>query len=111
MFCVRRKDRAHHQLLMRPVNGCTTTFESEEKLDVHIAANIQKIPPEKQRTSNDIARLHLLETVRSPNLKSFHDVKRIKRGQTSSANFSSIGWALRTRKHNNNMSDKTIKFY
>ena len=120
MFCVRRKDCVHHQLLMCPVNGCTTTFESEENLDVHIAANLHKIPSEDPRTSNDIARLHLIETVRSTNLKSLHDVKRIKRGQTSSTNvtngsqhyqyFSSVGWALRTRKHNNNMSDKTKNF-
>ena len=116
MFCVRRKDRVHHQLLMCLVNGCTTTFESEESLDAHIAANLQKIPPEDPRTSTDIARLNLIETVRSTNLKSLHDVKRIKRGQTSSTNvtngsehyqyFSSVGWALRTRKHSNNMRDK-----
>ena len=120
MFCGRRKDRVHHQLLMRPVNRCITTFEPEESLDVHIAVNLHKIPPKDPRTSNDVARLHLIETVRSANFKSLHAVKRIKRDQSSSSNvtngsehyqyFSSVGWALRTRKHNNNMSDKTKNF-
>ena len=119
MFCVRRKDCVHQQLLMCPVNGCTTTFESEESLDVYIAANLQKIPPEDPRTSNDIARLHLIETVRSAYFKSLHAVKRIKRDRSSSSNvtngsehyqyFSSVGWVLRTRKHNN-MRDKTKNF-
>ena len=81
MFCVRRNNRVHHQLLMCPVNRCTTTFESEESLDVHIAANLHKIPPEDPRTSNDVARLHLIETVRSANFKSLHAVKKIKRSE------------------------------
>ena len=101
MLCVWRKDRVHHQLLMCPVNGCTTTFESEENLDAHIAVNLHKIPSEDPRISNDITRLHLIETVRSANFKLLHDVKR---NQSSSTNvtygsehyqyFSSVGWAL-----------------
>ena len=105
---------------MCPVNGCTTTFESEENLDAHITANLHKIPPEDPRTSNDIARLHLIETVRLANFQYLHDVKRIKRDQSSSTNvtyssehhqyFSSVRWALCTRKHYNTMSDKAKNF-
>ena len=101
MSCVRRIDRVHHLLLMYPVNRCTTTFESEENLDAHIAANLHKIPPEDLRISNDIARLYRIETVRSANFKSLHDVKRIKRDPSSLTNiwygsehyqyFSSVG--------------------
>ena len=105
---------------MYPVNRCTTAFESDENLDAHIAANFHKISPEDPRISNDIARLYRIEMVRSANFKSLHDIKRIKRDQNSSANirygsehyqyFSSVGSSLHTRKHNNNMSDKTKNF-
>ena len=101
MFCVRRKNRVHHQLLMCLVNGCTTTFESEESLDAHIAANLHNIPPKDPRASKGIARLDLIESVRSANFKSLHDVKRIKRDRSLSTNvaygsehyqyFSSVG--------------------
>ncbi|CAF2071961.1 unnamed protein product [Rotaria magnacalcarata] len=74
----KRNDRTHHQILMCPVNGCTSTFEFNEDLDSHIAANLHKIPPPDPRTSNDIARLHLIDTVRSTNLQSHHDTKKIK---------------------------------
>ncbi|CAF3375308.1 unnamed protein product, partial [Rotaria socialis] len=116
----KRNDRIHHQFLMCPVNGCTSTFEFNEDLDSHMAVNLHKIPPPDPRTSNDIARLHLIDTVRSTNLQSHHDIKKIKTNQTSSTDaisqsvhykkFSSLGWALRTRKHINTMNDKTKKF-
>ena len=61
---------------MCPVNGCTTTFEYEENFDTHIAANLHKIPSEDPRTSNDIARPHLIETVPSTNFKPLHDEKK-----------------------------------
>ncbi|CAF2101077.1 unnamed protein product [Rotaria magnacalcarata] len=113
----KRNDRTHHQFLMCPVNGCTSTFESAEDLDSHIAANLRKIPPLDPRTSNDIARPPLIDTVRSTNLQSHHDIKTNRTSSTDTLsqsvhyrNFSSLRWALRTRKHINTMNDKTKKF-
>ena len=105
---------------MCPVNGCTTTFESDEDLNFYIAANLHKIPPSDPRTVNDIARLHLVETVRSTNLQSHHDAKKIKTNHISSTDntpnllhykyFPSTGWALRIGRHNNIITDKAKQF-
>lgn len=116
----RRSDREHHEFFMCPVNGCTSTFECSADLDSHIAANLHKIPVPKPRTSNDIARLHLIETVRSINIQSQQDTGTIKTTQDASGvdmstslhyeYFASPGWALRNRKHNNPLSESIKRF-
>ncbi|CAF3931085.1 unnamed protein product, partial [Rotaria sp. Silwood1] len=60
-----RADRRYHSIFICPVAGCQSAFESADDLDVHIAANIHTIIAEEHRTSNDVARLHLVESVRS----------------------------------------------
>ena len=113
----RRSDREHHEFLMCPVSGCTSTFEASTDLDSHIAANQHQIPPSVPRTSNDIARLHLIETLRSTNIQSQQDTTRARVTHNTTSNavfesthyqhFSTPGWALRTRKHIITMSEKT----
>lgn len=105
---------------MCPVNGCTLIFESSTDLDSHVAANLHKIPPPNPRTSNDIARLHLIETVRSTNIQLHKDKSDIKQYNNTSNNdmadsvhnqhFTSLGWALRIRKQHNTISQKTKTF-
>ncbi|CAM4983754.1 unnamed protein product, partial [Rotaria socialis] len=63
-FTVPIKDEDH---AIMPKNGCTSTFESSADFDAHISANLHKAPPSNPRTSNGIARLHLIEAVRSIN--------------------------------------------
>ena len=104
---------------MCPVNECTSTFESSEDLDVHIAGNLHKISPPNPRTANDIALYHLVDTVRSTNVQSHKDSNTIRKKQSTSRidmsnsvdyyHFTTLGWALRTRKHTNPMSEKTKK--
>lgn len=105
---------------MCPVNGCTSTFEVSTDLDSHIAADQHQIPPPIPRTSNDIARLHLIETLRSTNIQSQQDITRVRVSHNTTSNaipgsthyqhFSTPGWALRTRKHTVTMSEKTKTF-
>ena len=105
---------------MCPVKECTNTFESSEDLDVHIAGNLHKIPPSNPRTANDIARYHLIDTVRSTNVQSHQNMNVIRKKQTRSSidmsnsvyyhHFTTLGWALRTRKHTNPMNEKTKTF-
>ena len=116
----RREDRKHHFLTLCPVSGCTASFESEADLESHIAANLQDVQQNKRRTANDIARLHLTELIRTTSIDTREHTKSIISSQniphadlTKSEHcekFSSLGWALRIRKHTNPMSDK-IKNY
>ena len=112
----RRSDREHHEFLMCPVSGCTSTFEASTVLDSHIAANQHQIPPSVPRTFNDIARLHLIETLQSTNIQSQQDTARTRLTHNTTSNavfesthyqhFSTPGWALRTCKHTTTMSEK-----
>ena len=105
---------------MCPVKESTSTFESSEDLDVHIAGNLHKISPPNPRTANDIARYHLIDTVRSTNVQSHQDMNTIRKKQTRSSidmsnsvyyhHFTTLGWALRTHKHTNPMNVKTKTF-
>ena len=105
---------------MCPVKQCTSTFESSEDLDVHIAGNLHKISPPNPRTANYIARHHLIDTVRSTNVQSHQDMNTIRKKLTKSSSemsnsvyhhyFTTLGWALRTRKHTNPMNEKTKAF-
>ncbi|CAF3815144.1 unnamed protein product, partial [Rotaria magnacalcarata] len=114
----KRSDREHHHFFMCLLSGCTSTFESSTDLDSHISANLHKVPPPNPRTSNDIARLHLIEAVRSINTQTHRATDRVRKHQDvidgdmsnsiHAEHFSSAGRALRTRKHNNTMSEKTI---
>lgn len=105
---------------MCPVAGCTSTFECEADLDAHIAANLHKIPPERPQTTNDIARNHLVETLRSTNVQLQHDHNTMRTTQATSdvdlstslhyEQFSSPGWALRTRRITNPIHDDVKSF-
>ena len=110
----------HHYLLMCPVSDCTETFESSTALDAHIAADLHNVQTNTRRTTNDTARLHLTEIIRKINIHGQEQTTGILQSQnvsnvelSSSAmyeKFSSSGWALRTRKHTNRMSDKVKDF-
>ena len=90
-------------------------FESSTDLESHIAANLHDVQRNQRRTSNDIARLHLTELIRTTNIDAqqpatsiFHSQDMSQVDLTKSAhyeNFSSVGWGLRTRKHTNPMTD------
>ena len=105
---------------MCPVNECTSTFKYSEDLDIHIAGNLHKIPPPNPRTANDIARYHLIDTVRPTNVQFHKDTNTIRKKQSTSSidmsnylyyhHFTTLEWALQTRKHTNPMSEKTKKF-
>ena len=82
---LRRSDRNHHQFFMCPVNGYTSTFEFSEDLDVHIAANLHKVLPPNPRTANDIARYHLIDTVRSANVQYHQDMNGARKRQSTSS--------------------------
>ncbi|CAF4091398.1 unnamed protein product [Rotaria sp. Silwood1] len=60
-----RSDRRYHNLSICPIPGCQSSFETAEELDVHIAANIHTIAEMERRSSNDVARIQLIEAVRS----------------------------------------------
>ena len=74
----------------------------------------------QRRTSNDIARLHLTELIRTTHIDAqqsatsiFHSQDMSQVDLTKSAhyeNFSSVGWGLRTRKHTNPMTDNVKNF-
>lgn len=106
--------------MLCPVSGCTASFKSNIDLESHVAANLHDVQQNKPRTTNDIARLHLTELIRTTSTDTQEHAKSIFHGQnisnvdlTTSAHyekFSSVGWALRTRKHTNLMSDKVKNF-
>ena len=85
-----------------------------------MAANIPTIIEEEHRTSNDTARLHLVESVRSVSTTAryqttkvyeHHGSQQINLAQSSNYKyFTSPGWVLRKRKHNNSMTKK-VKDY
>lgn len=105
---------------MCPVNSCTSTFECSADLDSHISANLHNIPAPKPRTSNDIARLHLVETLRTANIQSQQGASTIRTtqntlgidmsGSTHYEFFSLPGWALRGRKNNNPLTENIKAF-
>ena len=115
-----RTDRTHHNLLFCPVSGCTATFELSTELDSHIAADLHTTAQNEARTANDTARLHLTEILQTTSVNAQEQTMIILQNQYNSSvdltrsnfyqRFSSVGWALRTRKHNNPMSDKVKKF-
>ena len=45
--------------------GCRSIFDSTENLDAHIAANIHLAIEDNYRSSNDITRIQLIESIRS----------------------------------------------
>ncbi|CAF3298713.1 unnamed protein product [Rotaria socialis] len=113
-------DRQYHNLGICPVAGCQSSFESTEDLGLHIAANIHNIFEEEHQTSNDIVRLHLIETVRSTITSTISQTTKLFEDQLtqhtsfnqspSCRYFSYAVWALRKRKHNNPLTKK-VKDY
>lgn len=103
-----------------PASGCTATFELSTELDSHIAANLHIKAQNEARTANDTARLHLTQILQTTSMDAQKKTMTILQNQHISSvdlamskfyqRFSSLGWALRTRKHNNPMSDKVKKF-
>ncbi|CAM4817617.1 unnamed protein product [Rotaria magnacalcarata] len=116
----RRADREYYDLLFCPVTGCTATFESNIELRAHIAANLHVIVDDVPRTTNDIARIHLTEILRSTSTRSRSEAEAILQHQNATMHdvsgsfhyrfFSVCGWALRTRKLGKQMSDKVKNF-
>ena len=116
----RRADRKYFDLSICPVTGRTATFESSIELDVHIAANQHDVPNEHPRTANDIAQAHLTDILRSTSMQSSTETRAIIQQQNISSSdlslsahykyFWSSGWALRTRKLGNPMSEKVKDF-
>ncbi|CAF4327169.1 unnamed protein product, partial [Rotaria magnacalcarata] len=116
----RRADREYYDLLFCPVTGCTATFESNIELRAHIAANLHVIVDDVPRTTNDIARIHLTEILRSTSTRSRSEAEAILQHQNTTMHdvsgsfhyrfFSVCGWALRTRKLGKPMSDKVKNF-
>jgi hypothetical protein len=102
------------------VSGCTATFESNTELELHIATNLHQVQQNQPRTANDIARLHLTELIRTTSIDTQEQARSIFHSQETSyvdlttsghyERFSSVGWALRTRKHTNPMSDNVKNF-
>lgn len=82
------------------------TFETNEELGAHIAADLHVVPEEVPRTTNDIARIHFTELLRSTSLQSNIEIQTILRDQNAdrydiSSSFhyqfvSNRGWARRT---------------
>ena len=103
----RKNDRRYYDLVLCPVNGCSSTFESDADLHEHIASNSHTIPEQVPRTANDVARMHLTEMVRST--RSCTKAKAAQQQQQHNSSydlstsfhnefFANCGWALRTRK-------------
>ena len=67
----------HHYLSICPVRACTDTFESNTELDAHIAANLHNVQQNTRRTTNGIARLHLIELNRKINIDSQQQTTRL----------------------------------
>lgn len=103
-----------------PVSGCTATFESNVELNAHIASNQHIIPDDAPRTANDIARIQLIELLRSTSTRYRTEIEVILQHQDATIYdlstsfhhqfFSTCGWALRTRKLGKRMSDKVKNF-
>lgn len=102
------------------MSRCTATFESNADLESHIAANLHNVPQNPHQTANDIARLHLTELIRKTSVETQEQVRSIFHSQdkpftditksTYCEKFSSVGWALRTRKRSNPVTDN-VKDY
>ncbi|CAF4064817.1 unnamed protein product [Rotaria magnacalcarata] len=117
---IKRADREYYDLLFCPVTGCTATFESNIELSAHISANQHVIVDDVPRTTNDIARIHLTEILRSTSTRSRSEAEAILQHQNATIHdvsgsfhhrfFSVCGWALRTRKLGKPMSDKVKNF-
>lgn len=114
----RKNDRRYYDLVLCPVNGCTSTFETDADLHEHIASNSHTIPEQVPRTANDVTRMHLTEMVRTT-----RSCTRAKAAQQQQHNsnynlstsfhyefFSNCGWVLRTRKLSKSMSEKVKVF-
>ncbi|CAF4152320.1 unnamed protein product, partial [Rotaria magnacalcarata] len=96
------------------------TFESNIELSAHISANQHLIVDDVPRTTNDIARIHLTEILRSTSTRSRSEPEAILQHQNATMHdvsgsfhyrfFSVCGWALRTRKLGKPMSDKVKNF-
>ncbi|CAF4463797.1 unnamed protein product [Rotaria magnacalcarata] len=116
----KRADREYYDLLFCSAAGCTATFESNTELTSHIAANLHVIVDDVPRTTNDIARIHLTEILRSTSTRSRSETEAILQHQNATMHdvsgsfhyrfFSVCGWALRTRKLGKPMSDKVKNF-
>jgi len=114
----RKNDRRYYDLVLCPVNGCTSTFESDADLHEHIASNSHTIPEQVPRTANDVARMHLTEMVRTT--RSGTKAKAAQQQQHNSSYdlstsfhyefFANCGWALRTRKLSKPMNEKVKNF-
>ena len=61
----RRANREYYDLLFCPVPVCTTTCKSNIELNTHIAAGLHTLADDETRTTNDIARIHLMEILQS----------------------------------------------
>ncbi|CAM4850770.1 unnamed protein product [Rotaria magnacalcarata] len=117
---IKRADREYYDLLFCPVTGSTATFESNIELSAHISANLHVIVDNVPRTTNDIARIHLTEILRSTSTRSRSEAEAILQHQNATMHdisgsfhyrfFSVCGWALRTRKLGKPMSDKVKNF-
>ena len=115
-----RTDRRYYNLSICPIAGCQSSFESTEELDAHIASNIHSIVEDDHRSSNDIARIHLIEAVRATTISTQHQTAKVFQQQLDentsldrSPNykyFSHAGWALRQRKHTNPLTKKIRDF-
>jgi len=116
----RRNDRTHHCISWCPVSGCTVTFESSTKLESHIAADVHDIQQTERRTTNDVARIHLTEIIRTTTISVQEQTQTMLQGQTvphvdltQSAwyqSFSSAGRALHILKHTNPMYNNVKNF-
>ena len=115
-----RTERKHYNILFCPVSSCTATFKLSTELDSHIAAGLHRTAQNEGRTANDTARLHLTQILQTTSVEAQEQTMSIYQNQHNSSvdltksnfyqRFSSLGWALRTRKHSNPMSDKVKKF-
>ena len=102
------------------MSSCTATFESSTELESHIAGNLHNIQQNARRTTNDIARLHLTEIIRTISIDTQEQTKNITQNQNVLhvdfsksvyyKSFASVGWALRVRKHTNPMTDQAKNF-
>ena len=116
----RRADREYHDLLFCPVPACTTTCKSNIELGIHIAVGLYTLADDETRTTNDIARVHLTEILRSASTRSCSQAEAILQHQNATAYdasvsfhyrfFSTCGWALRTRKLSKPMTEKVKSF-
>jgi hypothetical protein len=114
----RKNERRYYDLVLCPVNGCTSTFESDTELNAHIASNSHTIPDQVPRTANDVARIHLTEILRTT--RSRTRAKATFQQQHNSGYdlstsychefFSACGWALRTRKISKPMTQNVKDF-